>query len=167
MGGTLSSVVLAGLVILILLIAGQLFYNKFLRVSLTIWGFTVLLLAYFIYSFSTANSRFGDQVINEFVGTFKIDINQSNYEGVDLKIYNELLLNVKGDNTFTFSHKTPFFRDTIGYWQHMDDGDISWTEISVGDKNLLQANIENNKWVFSSNELISEKNNNIIVFVRQ
>jgi hypothetical protein len=49
----------------------------------------------------------------------------------------------------------------------MDDGDISWTEISVGDKNLMQANIEADKWVFSSIELISENNKNVIVFVRQ
>ena len=167
MGGPLFAVIFAGLIILILLIVGQLFYNKFPRVSLTIWGLTVLLLVYFIYSFNTANSRFGDQVKNEFVGTFKIDIYQSNYDSRDLKSYNDLLLIVKGDKTFTFSYKTPFFKDTIGYWQHMDDGDISWTEISVGDKNLMQANIETDKWIFSGNELTSDKNNNAIVFVRQ
>jgi hypothetical protein len=167
MGGPLFALIFAGLIILILLIVGQLFYNKFPRVSLTIWGLTVLLLAYFIYSFNTANSSFGDKVKNEFVGTFKIDIYQSNFDSTDLKNYSDLLLNVKGDKTFTFSYKTPFFKDTIGYWQHMDDGDISWTEISVGDKNLMQANIEADKWVFSSIELISENNKNVIVFVRQ
>ena len=167
MVGPLFAVIFAGVIILILLIVGQLFYKKSPRISLTIWGLTILLLAYFIYSFNTANSRFGDKSKNEFVGTFKIDINQSNFDSIDLKQYNDLLLFVKSDKTFTFSYKTPFFKDTMGYWQHMDDGDISWTEISVGDKNLMQANIETDKWLFSGNELTNEKNNNTIVFVRQ
>lgn len=167
MGGPLFAVIFAGFIILILLIVGQLFYKKFPKVSFTIWGLTVLLVFYFIYSFNTANPHFGDQVKNEYVGTYKIDIYQSTYDSLDLLKFNDLLLIVNGDKSFKFSYKTPFFNDTMGHWQHMDDGDISWTEISVGDKNLMQANVETNNWVFSGRELANGKNTNSIVFVRQ
>lgn len=166
MGGPLFTVIFAGLIISILLIVGQLFYKRFPKVCFTIWGLTALLLFYFIYGFNTANSRFGDQAIDKFTGTYKIDIYQSSYDSLDLSNYNDLQLIVLSDKKFKFSYKTPFFKDTIGYWQHMDDGDISWTEISMGDKNLMQANVEIDKWVFSGSELTNGNNNNSIVFIR-
>jgi hypothetical protein len=122
MGGPLFALIFAGLIILILLIVGQLFYNKFPRVSLTIWGLTVLLLAYFIYSFNTANSSFGDKVKNEFVGTFKIDIYQSNFDSTDLKNYSDLLLNVKG----TFLQRHNRLLATYGRWRYFVDRNICW-----------------------------------------
>jgi hypothetical protein len=167
MGGPLFGIIFSGLIILILLIIGQLFYNKRPKVSYSIWGLTVLLLFYSIYSFSTASSRFGDRTKNEYVGIYKIDIHNSSYDSIDLSMYNTLQLIVKDNKTFEFSYKTPFFTDTNGYWQHMDDGDISWTEISVGDKKLMQANVETNKWIFSGQELANGNNKNSIVFVRQ
>ena len=167
MGGPLFAVIFSGVIILSLLIVGQLFYNKSPKLGLAIWGLTVLLLFYFIFSFNTANSRRGDQSSNEYVGTYKIDINQSAYDSVELSNYKDLLLIVHGDNSFTFSYKPPFFGDTTGNWQHMDDGDISWTEISVGGENLTEASVETDKWVFSGSELTNGKNNNSIAFVRQ
>jgi hypothetical protein len=167
MGGPLFAVIFAGGIIFFLLVVGQLFYNKSPKLGLAIWGLTVLLLFYCIYSFNTAHSRRGDQAMNEYVGTYKIDIYQSAYDSVGLSNYKDLLLVVHGDNTFSFSNNTPFFRDTTGHWQHMDDGDISWTEISVGGKNLSEARVETDKWVFSGSELTNGNNNNSIVFVRQ
>lgn len=167
MGGPLLAIIFSGLIILILFIIGQLFYNKRPKVSFIIWGLTVLLLFYFIFSFNADNSRFGDREKNDYVGTYKIDIYNSSYDSIDLSLYNTLQLVVKDNKTFKFSYKTPFFKDTMGYWQHIDDGDISWTEISVGDKNLTQANVETDKWIFSGQELTNGNNKNLIVFVKQ
>ena len=49
----------------------------------------------------------------------------------------------------------------------MDDGDISWTEISIGDKNLMQANIDTNKWTFSGHELGNGSSRDKLIFVRR
>ena len=167
MGGPLFAVIFAGLIILVLLFVGQLFYNKFPKVSFSIWGLTVLLLFYFIYSFNTSNTHFGDKSLTNYVGTYKIDINNSSYDSIDLKQYTDLQLIVKADKTFKFSYKTPLFKDTIGYWQHMDDGDISWTELSVGQGELMQANVETDKWTFSGMELANNNNSNSIIFTRK
>jgi len=167
MGGSLFAVIFAGLTIFILLIIGQLFYKKFPKISLTIFGLTVLLLIYFIYSFNTMNTRFGDKTISDYVGTYKIDIYNSSYDSVDLTQYKDLKLFVKANKTFKFSIKTPLFTDTVGHWQHMDDGDISWTEISVGDGDLIQANMGTDKWIFSGIELANNKNSNTITFLKE
>ncbi|CAN5407620.1 hypothetical protein BH10BAC2_BH10BAC2_43760 [soil metagenome] len=167
MGGPLFAVIFAGFIILVLLIVGQLFYNKFPKVCFTIWGLTVLLLFYFIYSFNTANTRFGDKALADYVGTYKIDIYNSSYDSVDLKEYTDLQLIVNANKTFKFSYKTPFFKDTIGHWQHMDDGDISWTELSIGKGSLMQANVETDKWTFTGIELTNTNNSNSIIFTRK
>ena len=167
MSGLLVAVIFVGLIILILLFVGQAFYNKFPKVSYTIWGLTVLFLLYFVYSFNTANTRLGDKSINDYIGTYKIDTNSSSYDNIDLTNYYNLTLTVKTDKTFEFSYKTPFFKDTIGHWQHMDDGDISWTEISIGDRNLMQANIDTNKWTFSGHALPNGSSRDKLIFVRR
>jgi hypothetical protein len=167
MGGSLFAIIFSGLIILTLLIIGQLFYDKHPKVSFRIWGFTVLLLFYFIYNFSTANSRHGDRAIYLYVGIYKIDISNSTYDNIDLSLYNTLQLVVRADKTFEFSYKTPFFTNTRGHCQPMFDGDISWAEISVGDKNLRQAGVEPDKWIFSGQELANRNNKNSIVFVKQ
>ena len=87
------------------------------------------------------NTRFGDKTISDYVGTYKIDIYNSSYDSVDLTQYKDLKLFVKANKTFKFSIKTPLFTDTVGHWQHMDDGDISWTEISVGDGDFTAERI--------------------------
>ena len=167
MWGILGALIIAVLTIIALLIVGQLLYRKSSKLAYTIWALTLVLFIYLIYSFNTANTRMGDLSKNEYIGTYKIAYASSSYDSIDLNNYKDLLLIVKADNTFEFSRQVPFFSACKGYWQHMDDGDISWTEISVGDKNLMQANVEVDKWIFSGHALTNGKNKNLIIFVRQ
>ena len=169
MWGLLGALIVAGLIIIILLIVGQLLYKKNPKLTYILWGSAVLLLAYFIYSFNTTNTRLGNLDKEKYVGTYKIDFYNSSYDSVDLSNYKDLFLAVKIDNTFEFSEKVPFFTDKTGHWQHMDNGDISWTEISVGDKykNLMEANVDTEKWIFSGRELSNGNGKNKIMFIRQ
>lgn len=166
MAGPLFAIIFAGLIIIVLLLIGEAFYKRFPKVCFTIWGFTVLLLFYFIYSFNTSNTRLGDKEINNYVGTYKIDVNNSLYDSTELQQYYDLQLIVKADKTFTFSYEAPFFEDTVGHWQPMSDGDISWTEISLGNGDFIQSQVEPDKWNFSGTLLTNSKYSNSIIFAR-
>lgn len=166
MGGPLFAILLHGLIILVLLVIGQLFYRRFPKVSYTIWGVTLALLVIVAYLSNTSTSRFGDRTLTQYTGTYTIDIAKSSYENIDLTEYKDLKLIVYENKTFRFSYKTPFFQYTTGYWQHMDDGDISWTEISVGAKNLRQANVGIDQWTFSGLDLANRRISNSIIFTR-
>jgi len=167
MFGPLILILFCGVVILTLLLAGQYLYKKSPKSALTVWLLSVLLGILFIYEYNTKNSRLGDSEIDNYVGIYKIDIYNSTYDSLDLQNYYDLILKVYKNKKFQFSYKTPFFKDTFGFWQPMSDGDISWVEISVGDKNLSETNIETKKWKFSGRDLTNGKNNNNIVFVRE
>ena len=167
MWGILGALIFSGLVFTILLIIGQLFYNKYPKTAYCIWGFTFLLLAYFIYSFNTKNESSGDKDLKKYVGNYELDIHNSNYDSINVKDYYDLVLIVRNDKTFKFSRETPFFDENFGHWQHMDDGDINWTEISIGNNKLSEAQIEIDKWEFAGNNLKNNKNGNLIIFKRR
>ena len=158
----------AGIVTLILLIAGQLLYKKFSKVAYGLWVCAGIFLIYFVWSLNSANHINGDRGKLDYVGTYKLDYKNSFYDNIDLSEYKDLLLVVNPNKTFEFTRKTPFFTNQEGKWQHIDDGDISWTEISVGGEDFAQANIGKEKWVFSGNQIAKADNNrNAIIFIKQ
>lgn len=167
MFGPLFGILFCTIIILTLLVVGQFLYNKFPKTAISIWIFSALLVVFFVYEYNTKNSRLGDAEIENYVGVYNIDIYNSNYDSIDLNQYYDLNLIVDKNKKFHFSYQTPLFKDTFGFWQPMSDGDISWTEISVGDENLVETQVEPKKWEFSGRELKNGKNNNKIIFVRQ
>ncbi len=154
-------------VAIVFLFIGQALYENYPKTASVIWGLTFLLSGYFIYNISTRNTRLGDRYSKDYLGNYKIDIYNSNYDSVNLRNYQDLILTVHKDHTFEFSKETPFFDSTIGHWQHIEGGDISWTEISIGSQeNAFQEKIGSDQWTFSGHRLKNGKNGNYIVFKR-
>ncbi len=120
-------------ILIIFVVIGRLFYKTKPKTAYFIWCFTLYLLIRSIHYGNNRTEIGGDQYLDKFIGTFKIDISNSKYESLNIKDYNSLYLTVKKDHSFEFSKETPFFNSKTGHWQHMDDGDISWTEVSVGE----------------------------------
>ena len=163
----LGALIFSGLVIIFLLVVGQILYRKYPKTAYWIWGLTILISAYLLYSFNTKNISSGDKDLEKYVGNYEIDLYNSNYDGVNLQDYYDLLLTVNKNKTFKFSKETPFFDTSFGHWQHIDDGDINWTEISIGNNKLAEAEVETDKWRFNANNLKSSKSGNFIIFKRK
>ncbi len=167
MWGLLGALLVTGIIIISLLTFGQILYKKYPKVAYVIWGIALLFLISLIYTQNTKNTSLGDKNMEQFVGTYKIDVFNSFYDSVDLSKYCDLLLIVNNDHTFHFSKASPFFDDVTGNWQHMDDGDISWTEISIGKQDISQAEVEPDKWLFTGRQLANGTDKNKILFLRQ
>lgn len=157
----------AGIVTITLLVAGQLLFKKFTKVAYSLWICAGIFIIYFVWSLDSANRVNGDWDKLNYVGRYKLDYKNSFYDSIDLSEYKDLLLIVNSNKTFEFTRKTPFFTNQKGEWQQMDDGDISWTEISVGGEHFTQANIDKEKWVFSGNQIAKANNKNAIIFIKQ
>ena len=167
MWGLLGAIITVGVFVIMFLVVGQLLHKKYSKIAYSFWGLALLLLISFIYTQNTRNTSLGDKDLDKYIGTYKINIQSSNYDFINLTEYNDLELNVNADHTFNFSRETPFFDNTSGKWRHMDDGDISWTEITVGNGELNQADVETDKWIFKGRELKNRNFQNQIVFIRQ
>jgi hypothetical protein len=98
------------------------------------------------------------------VGIYKIDIDSSKFENIDLKDYSDLILTAKSNNTFTINRQAPFFKSITGKWTLKDDGDISFTECSFDIDNKIFQMKNNVFWSFTSSDLNNGTIKDIIIF---
>ncbi|MES1181269.1 MAG: hypothetical protein ABUL44_00585, partial [Flavobacterium sp.] len=97
--------------------------KKTIRIGLQI--LSGLLFIWFIHDLIGKNSIEieGEKKI---VGVYKLNVDRSKIENVDLKNYSDLTLTVKSDNTFVINRQTSFLICTTGIWNLHDDGDIGF-----------------------------------------
>jgi len=94
--------------------------------------FIILLFSVFLHYY---NNRERNVHFHQFVGEYKIDLNNTKLEGYnkDSVVYKKLTLKLKPDSTFTFNRKVPFIFDSCGRWS-AGSGSVVISIITVCDE---------------------------------
>ena len=144
---------------------GQFFREKLKWLRYIFWTIGCLLLIGILINPFVKNrmERDGEKQI---VGVYRININSSRFDNLNLKNYSDLILTAKHNNTFIINKAAPFFKSLTGKWNLKDDGDISFIECSF-DYNDKVFQIQNNElWTFNSYDLNESITSDRIVFKR-
>lgn len=144
---------------------GQFFGGKLKWMRYIFWTIGCLLLIGILFNPFIKNrmERDGEKQI---VGVYRIEIDSSRFDDLNLKNYSDLILFAKDNNSFVINRPAPFFKSLTGKWNLKDDGDISFIECSF-DYNDKVFQIQNNElWTFNSYELNESNTSDRIIFKR-
>ena len=138
--------------------------KKAIRIGLQI--LSGLLLIWFIHDLVGKNSIEieGEKKI---VGLYKLNVDSSRIENVNLKNYSDLTLTVKSNNTFVINRQTPFLNSTTGQWNLRDDGDIGFVEYQFANEQYSHQLIEYETWTFENYDLKGAKEDDRIIFTKE
>ncbi len=161
---------LLGLTIMLLLtigvfVLGQFFKGKLRLFRYIFWTIACLLLIGILINPFIKNrmERDGEKQI---IGIYRLDIDNSRFNNLNLKNYSDLILTAKDNNTFIINRLAPFFKSLTGKWNLKDDGDISFIECSF-DYNDKVFQIQNNdSWTFDNYDLNESNTSDRIIFKR-
>jgi energy-coupling factor transporter transmembrane protein EcfT len=165
MGNPLLGLTIMLLMTIAVFALGQFFKGKLKWLRYILWTISCLLLIGILIDPFVKNrmERDGEKQI---VGVYRIDIDSSRFDDLNLKNYSDLILSAKENNTFVINRPAPFFKSLTGKWNLKDDGDISFIECSF-DYNDKVFQIQNNElWIFNSYELNESNTSDRIIFKR-
>ncbi len=161
---------LLGLTIILLLtitvfVLGQFFKGKLKLVRYIFWTIGCLLLIGILINPFIKNrmEREGEKQI---VGVYRLDVDSSRFDNLNLKSYSDLILTAKDNNTFIINKPAPFLKSLTGKWNLKDDGDISFIECSFDYNNKVFQIQNNDLWKFDSYDLNESNTNDRIIFKR-
>ena len=145
-------------------IAGFFFKNKLIAIRYILWSISIVfIVGFFINQFSKNSMERQDE--KTIIGIYKIDVDSSKIDDVNLKMYSDLTLTVKSDNTIAISRPTPFIKRIEGQWRCKDDGDIMIIEYGFDDwEKTFQMAPADNQWILMSEDLNVQNNADQIIF---
>jgi hypothetical protein len=140
------------------------FKKKAIRIGLQI--LSGLLFIWFIHDLVGKNSieLEGEKKI---VGLYKLNVDSSKIENVDLKKYSDLTLTVKSNNTFVINRQTSFLNSTTGKWNLHDDGDIGFVEYQFDNEKYSHQLFPYDTWTFESYDLKGAREDDKIMFTKE
>ncbi|MDB5198466.1 MAG: hypothetical protein JWO92_429 [Chitinophagaceae bacterium] len=164
--GQLLFIALVFLLTVALLIIGQLFKRrKTIRYVLWTLSLIVIIGSIIFYNKKPSDER---EVELRLSGIYNLDTDNSKYDGIALKLYSNLTLTLKDNNTFFISKPTPLLKYLKGKWEYKDNGDFGYVEYSFDSLDVKNSVVSDlNIWTFGGNELKDSNNKNLIVFRRR
>jgi len=166
MGYTTYGSVLGFFILLLIgaFLLSLLFTSKYKVLRYILWGLSGCLLALSIWIVIN-HSHMISANEKRFVGQLYLDLEKSVYDSTILAQYQNLVLTVKEDNSFTLSQNTSFFPSNKGHWKYFDDGDIALITASFHEGSQeFQFSANPAQWTFESYSSKSLRNGQKIVF---
>jgi hypothetical protein len=153
------------LLFLITALVGFFFRKRAKVLNRIFWTISGLIL-FFLIAIVPLNYYYANKRSKYLIGTYRLDIDSSKYDGIDLKKYRSLKMIVKDDHTFSFSQKVPFLQNKDGDWFYWIDGDKEVLEFTFDGIRKYQDNITFQKdWIFEGQSLPNALAGNRIFFV--
>lgn len=152
--------------IFITFIIGLFFIKRHKAIRYVLHSISGLFLAGFIFD-PYIKSRSILESERKVIGYYKFDIYNSRFDSTNLKQYSDVMLNVKSDNTFSTTRIIPFLKSQSGRWEIKDNGDFEYLTFKLDNSDFEQEiPTDFPIWTFSSVRLITNNNQNVIVFKR-